>query len=126
MEEIIALIFQFVIEVGLQIFGGAAIDAAESRRSKDKGEAGCGWILLFAVFGGITGGLSLLVAPNLLLPNMGLRIANLVVSPLIAGLMSYLAAKHLFSDGRDADQHFWRGCMFAFAFGVVRFAYAHR
>jgi hypothetical protein len=126
MEEIVALIFQFIIEVGVQIFGGAAIDAAESRRRKVKDEAGCGWIIVYAAFGAILGGLSLLVAPTLMLPNMGLRVANLVASPLLAGLMSYLAAKHIFSDGRDPDQHFWRGCLFAFAFGVVRFAFAGR
>ena len=126
MEEVVALIFQFVIEVGIQIFGGTAIDAAESRRRKDKDEAGCGWVVVYALFGAGLGGLSLLVAPKLLLPNVGLRVANLVAAPLLAGLVSYFAAKHLFTDGRDAESHFWRGCLFAFMFGVVRFAFAGR
>ena len=125
MEEIVVLIFQFVIEVGIQIFGGLGLDLAASRRSDDKSEAGCGWVVVFAVVGAIFGGLSLLVAPNLMLPNMGLRIGNLVVSPLIAGGVSYLVAKNMRSSG-PADEHFWRGFLFAFAFGVVRFAYAHR
>ena len=28
--------------------------------------------------------------------------------------------------GGEATEHFWRGFCFALAFGVVRFAYAHR
>jgi len=125
MEELVALVFQFLFEVGLQIFGAPALEAAAARKSRDKDQSGCGWIVLFGVFGAIAGGVSLLLAPKFLLPNAGLRITNLVVSPLIAGGLSYLAAKNL-GAGRDPGEHFWRGCVFAFAFGAVRFAYAHR
>ncbi|MBM3980165.1 MAG: hypothetical protein FJ304_07740 [Planctomycetes bacterium] len=131
MEELVALLVQLVLEVGLQIFGSLGFDfATESRNKKgDKGETrehdGCGWLVAFAVFGGICGGLSLIFAPKLLLPNIGLRVANLVCAPLVAGGVSYLVARHVWApQGQSAGHHFWRGFWFALAFGLVRFAYA--
>ena len=131
MEEIVALLIQFVLEVGLQLFGSLGFDfATESRRKEAKqGETqeqdGCGWLFAFAVFGAICGGLSLIFAPKLMLPNLGLRIANLVLSPLVAGGLSYLVARYAWAArGASPQHHFWRGCWFALAFGLVRFAYA--
>jgi|GEM_PF-1457250 len=133
MEEILALIFQIVIEVGLQIFGSIGFDfATESRRSRSgkdtvQEQDGCGWLFLFAVFGGICGGLSLIFKPNLILPTFALRLANLMVSPLIAGGLSYLVAVFVWAPrGQSPRHHFWRGFFFALAFGLVRFVYAHR
>ena len=43
MEEVIALVIQFVLEVGLQLFGSIGIDAATPARKtlqEDKEEAG--------------------------------------------------------------------------------------
>jgi hypothetical protein len=128
MEEILGLLIQFILEVGLQLFGSIGIDAATVSRSRDEKEKdGCGWLILFAVCGALCGGLSLIFAPNLFLPNLGLRLGNLVVAPLLAGLLSYLFARYVWSSkGLDAPHHFWRGFWFALLFGLVRFAYAHR
>lgn len=133
MEEVVALLVQLVLEVGLQIFGSIGFDfATESRRSRGKdGETeehdGCGWLVAFAVFGAICGGISLVFAPKLMLPNLGLRVTNLVVAPLVAGGLSYLVARHVWAArGQSPPHHFWRGFWFALAFGLVRFAYAHR
>jgi hypothetical protein len=82
MEEIVALLIQLVLEVGLQLLGSIGFDfATETRRTRGDGpnDDGCGWLIAFAVFGGICGGISLIFAPKLLLPKLGLRIANLVV-----------------------------------------------
>jgi hypothetical protein len=132
-EEVAALLIQFVLEVGLQLFGSIGFDfATESRRPKNEhgrveDSDGCGWLLVFAVFGGICGGISLIFAPKLMLPNLGLRAANLVVSPLVAGGLSYLVASSVWAArGASPRHHFWRGFSFALAFGLVRFAYAHR
>jgi len=133
MEEIVALLIQLVLEVGLQIFGSLGFDwATESRRDRKKdGETqehdGCGWLVAFAVFGAICGGLSLVFAPKLLLPNVGLRVANLILAPLLAGGLSYLVAAFVWTArGQNPQHHFWRGFWFALLFGLVRFAYAHR
>ena len=133
MEEVVALLIQLVLEVGLQIFGSLGFDfATESRRTKGehgqvKDDDGCGWLTAFAVFGGICGGLSLIFAPKLILPKLGLRLVNLIVSPLIAGGLSYLVARYVWTArGQSPQHHFRRGFCFALAFGLVRFAYAHR
>ena len=95
MEELVALIIQVVVEVGLQLFGAVGIDWATGASDKkgDKEEAGCGWLFIFALLGAACGGLSLVLVPKLVLPTLGLRIANLVVAPLAAGGLSYLVAR---------------------------------
>jgi hypothetical protein len=132
-EEIVALLIQLALEVGLQLFGSVGFDfATESRRTRGKRGTvedadGSGWLFAFAVFGGVCGGLSLIFAPKLLLPGLGLRLANLAVAPLAAGGLSYLVAAHVWAArGASPRHHFWRGFWFALAFGLVRFAYAHR
>jgi hypothetical protein len=126
-EEIVALLIQFVLEVGLQLFGSIGIDAVTGHRRSDKEEAGCGWYIAFAAFGAICGGVSLIFAPKLLLPNLGLRVANLIVAPFIAGGLSFLVARHVWTaKGWEPAHHFWRAFWFALLFGLVRFAFAHR
>jgi hypothetical protein len=128
MEEIVALLVQFIFEVGLQLLGSLGVDFLTASRSQDEKEnAGCGWLVLFAVVGGICGGLSLLAAPHLFLPNLALRIANLIIAPVVAGALSYLVARYVWTSRQlMATHHFWRGFWFALAFGLVRFASAHR
>lgn len=134
MEEIVALVIQLILEVGLQIFGSLGFDwAAESRRERrgKGGEAveadGSGWLAAFAVLGAICGGISLVIKSELILPTLGLRVANLICAPLVAGGLSYLVAAHVWhARGASPRHHFWRGFWFALLFGLVRFAYAHR
>lgn len=129
MEEIFAIVLQVLIEVGIQFFGGIGIDlaATSGKGEGDRDQDGCGWLAIFGVFGAICGGLSLLVMPNALLPNFPLRLANLVISPFLAGGLSYLIAANVWSrDRRDPRHHFWRGFCFALLFAIVRFAYVHR
>lgn len=127
MEEIIALLIQFVLEVGLQLFGSIGIDAATGHRRSEKEEAGCGWYIAFAAFGALCGGLSLIFAPNLLLPNIGLRVANLMLAPFVAGGLSFLVARNIWTaKGWEPSHHFWRAFWFASLFGLVRFAFASK
>jgi hypothetical protein len=126
-EEVVALVVQFVLEVGLQLFGSIGIDAAtSSRRRTEKEEAGCGWLVVFAAFGAACGGLSLLVFAKPLLPA-NLRLVNLFVAPFVAGALSFAVARYVWtSKGQAPSHHFWRGFWFALFFGLVRFAYASR
>src|SRR5207302_7361630 len=119
-----------LIEVGLQFFGGIGIDFAATRSSRNRSDAsasaGCSSPVWFAVFGGVCGGLSLFVAPTLILPGLGLRLLNLALAPVLAGGLSYLVAANVWKAGKDRPiQHFWRAFWFALAFGAVRFGYAH-
>lgn len=129
MEEVAAFLIQILIEVGLQMVGGLGIDWATTRRREDGTvvEEGCSAPAWFAVYGGVCGGLSLLVAPNLVLPTLPLRLLNLALAPVLAGGLSYLVAAKVWNAGREHPRrHFWRAFWFALAFGLVRFAYANR
>lgn len=74
-EELLALL--------LQLFGGLGFDAATETARRKRGtrgevndEDGRGRRLPFAGVGGACGGISLPLAPNPPLPNLGLRVAN--------------------------------------------------
>jgi hypothetical protein len=131
MEELAAFVIQILIEFGIQLFGSLGFEwATGSDRKKADGTAddnGYGWLVLFAVIGGACGGISLVLVPNLLLPALWMRVLNLVLAPVAAGGMSYLFARKVWAAGGYGPRHhFWRGFVFALAFGLVRFAYAHR
>lgn len=126
MEEVLAFIVQVVLEVGLQLLGSIGLDFASSTRD-ERDETGCGPLFGFAVLGGIIGGLSLIFAPHAVLPHAWMRIANLIVAPVLAGTLSALVAKHLWTHrGWVPSHHFWRAFCFALGFGLVRFVYIHR
>ena len=125
-EEVIAFIVQVVLELGLQLLGSIGLDFAASTRDEES-ETGCGPLFGFAVLGGIIGGLSLLFAPHAILPHPWMRIANLIVAPILAGALSALVASWVSPRrGWVPSHHFWRAFCFALGFGLVRFAYIHR
>jgi hypothetical protein len=117
-------VFQIFFEVLLQFFGSVPINFSTRSERFDRG---CGWFLLHAVIGGFLGFLSALIAPKLLLPYAALRIANLLVAPLVAGGIAYSFARWAKSRGNayDPESHFWHGVLFAFMFGAARFAFAN-
>ena len=125
MEEVLVVVFQIFFEVVLQSLGWLPLEF--SSRS-DRGGRGCGWLVLHAVVGGLAGFVSALVFPNLLLPFAALRVANLIVAPLVVGGLGYLFARWRQARGRAADgwAHFWHGFLFALMFGLARFAFAAR
>ena len=128
MEELLVVGIQFAVEVGLQMLGGVWLDlAAELRWSHRSGGLGKWWPALFAACGAVCGAASVAFAPHLVLPYSWLRLANLAVSPLAAGGLSYAAARRgWFAQDSVPRHHFWRGFCFALAFGLVRLAYADR
>lgn len=125
MEELVIFILQIVVEVGIQIFGSLGVDFASGWLRDEKGEDGCGWLILFAVFGAILGGISLLIFPKVLLTTVGLRVANLILAPILAGGLSAAAAEVGIVKGKWTI-HFWRGFWFALPFGLMRFLFGER
>lgn len=123
MEEVLAVIFQVAFEIGFQVLvsGGVDLAAAASRRTPN----GCGWAVGHAVVGGLCGWLSTLLFPHLVLPFAWLRIANLVVGPLVAGGLTLLVERSL-RRGAGGAAAFGHGFAFALAFGLARFAFAAR
>lgn len=123
MEEIIAVVIQLVLEVGLQVLVSGGIEAA-SAVSK-KGSAGCGWLIGHGLIGGLCGWLSTLLFPHLMLPYVWLRVANLIVAPFVAGGLTMLL-DHQFNKSRDGTNAFWHGLTFALLFNLARFAFGAR
>lgn len=86
------------------------------------------WLAAFgyAIFGAAAGGLSLLVLPNHLVAGEGWRFANLLVTPVAAGLM--MCAMGVWRARRGQSllriDRFAYGYLFALALALVRFCFA--
>jgi hypothetical protein len=116
MEEFIVILIQLFFEFGIQFFASPLTDFSLGNKT----DKGCGILCLHMLLGGGLGWLSTLIAPKLLLPLAGLRIANLIVSPLLAGGIAWFAAKQW--TRQDAQSAFLHGALFALMFGMARYA----
>lgn len=128
MEELIAVAFQFVIELTINAGSHLPVDWPSKRRKTP--EAANVWALCFLwlVAGGVVGGLSLLIFSYALLQPGWLRIANLLVSPVVSAyLAQFIARRRARSNPCLVPRnHFWYGFWFSLGVAFVRFAYATR
>jgi hypothetical protein len=127
-EEALVVIVQFIVEVLLQVLIYLPFDLPLRRDAKTDERSGPGWLVLYVVAGGAVGGLSLLVAPHLLIHTVPLRLANLVVAPVVAGALSWWLADVRRSRGAVTQPltRLWTAFWFVLAFSGVRLAYAAR
>lgn len=128
MEEFLVLLVQFVVEVLLDVLIWLPFEWPLNRNARTGGREGCGWLGLYLILGGAAGGVSLLIRPMLVLPSAPLRIANLLVSPVAAGAVSWTLARWRRSRGAavDPNTHLGTAIVFVLAFGGVRLAYGGR
>jgi hypothetical protein len=124
-EEVLVILFQVFFELVIQLLGSPGIWWATGYEKIDKG---CTYIILHACAGGFLGWISTLLAPNLVIPFLWLRYANLLLAPLASGAISYGFAFWAKSRGNNWDphSHFLHGALFAFMFGASRFAFGIR
>jgi sterol desaturase/sphingolipid hydroxylase (fatty acid hydroxylase superfamily) len=87
------------------------------------------WFAAFGyiIFGVAAGGLSLWLVPALFIPSQWLRIANLILTPVVAGLlMDRLGA---WREKKDQEtirlDTFSYGFLFALSMALVRFTWGH-
>ena len=120
------LIFQFFGEILLQIFLEVLVElglhsTGRSRRPVNPWLAAVG----YAVLGALLGGLSLWVMPELLIPEPG-RVLNLVIAPILVGLMmvGLGAWRARRGDPVLRIDRFVYGYLFALALALVRFQFA--
>ncbi|GAB3253084.1 hypothetical protein GCM10027296_20090 [Chitinimonas naiadis] len=124
MEEILILIAQFLIEVVAQVLIELPFEFSKGR--KDRPEEGS-WLryMVFLFIGGLAGGVSLYFFPGTLLHQPWLRVANLLVAPLLSAALAQAIAEHR----RDANPfispsvHAWTAFWFTLGLAGVRFAY---
>jgi hypothetical protein len=116
-ELLFELVLQLVFELGARVLLAPFRTFAASLRTP--------W---FALAGAAAGAVSLAVAPHAWLARPWLRVANLVLSPLLAG--GAVAALGAFRARRGLVvlplDRFVGGFAFALAFALVRFAFALR
>ena len=128
MELIVELILQFIGEVLLQIviealveLGWHSLAAATLESRPHPVLSGIGHTLL----GLMAGGLSLWLSPHLMMKTPATRLANLILTPIVAGLaMSALGAWRR-SRGQELLRldRFAYAYLFAFSMAVMRFTF---
>ena len=77
------MLLQLLAEVLLDLGMDSLAETVRSRKKRNPVYAFFGYALL----GGLIGGLSLLIFPELLLDNKSHAIGNMIITPLVAGLM---------------------------------------
>ena len=125
MEELLIPLLQVFIEIFLEFLIYFGLDVATVR--DDRGQLnGFSLSVIFAVIGGLLGGLATWIHPHTVLPFAWLRIANLIVGPLVAGLLSAWIASWRQRRGRQRDPvlHFFMAFSFVLGYNLVRLAFA--
>jgi hypothetical protein len=124
-EEFFVAIIQFLVEVIGQTLVWNLVYLPFDFLDYLTGRAGF-TVLVF--FGGLLcGGILLVPFPSTSIRLPGLRIAALIVFPVLAGLISYVAAELRTGLGHtiESRKHFLYAFTFTLGLALVRFAYAH-
>jgi hypothetical protein len=125
-EEILVVFVQFLAEGLLNTLVYLPFELPMSRNEKTGERTGCGWHVVYLVLGGVVGAISVLVVPHLLLRSPSMRIANLLIAPLLGGGFSWSLTTIRRSWGSAVSPltHFWTAFWFVLALNAVRLAYA--
>ena len=115
-EIVLQIVFEALAELGLHSF------AEPFRRPPNPWLAAFGYTL----FGAAAGGLTLLVFPSHLVTTDGLRIANLIITPIAVGLLMCAMGAWRARRGEQLLRidRFAYGYLFAVSLALVRFAFA--
>lgn len=121
MEEILVPLLQVFFEFFLEMLVYIGIDFISM--NDDRGRPnGCVVFGLFALVGMAIGGVVCWFHPHPVLYFAWLRLTNLIVGPILAGVLSYFIARWR---QRDGWSHFWMAFSFVLGYDLVRYAYAH-
>jgi hypothetical protein len=123
-EEILVAIIQFLFEAVAQSiwsfpFGFYPPDDSSAG-------AGRGWLIVAVFVGGLAAGAaSIALVPHSYLHHAWLRVASLVVSPLLAGAIAWCLAEMRISYRPEVvpSRHFWYAFTFTMGLSLYRFAY---
>ena len=129
MELLFELISEVLAEVVLQIVAEGLFElgfyslseALNRKQRRNPILASIGYLL----WGGIIGVVTVIIFPTLMIKNATLRILNIIISPIMAGLaMSAVGSwrKRMGQDLLRIDS-FLYGALFAFGLAIVRYLY---
>ena len=129
MEIIFEIVFQFFVEIFIQIFAEALfelgfyslVEALNRKERRNPVLASIGYLL----WGGIIGLITIFVFPTLMIKNQVLRILNLFLSPVLAGLAMSAIGSWRRKRGQDTLRidSFIYGALFAFGLAIMRYLY---
>jgi hypothetical protein len=128
MEEMLIVVFQFIIEIFVEAIANIPFDWPSKNRKtpeSDKIFLSCfGWLC----FGGLLSWGSLFFIKKTLIKIGLLRVVNLFIAPLLSGWISYVLASNRSRNNGfiKPKNHFWQAFWFTLGLAVVRFAYAKR
>ena len=122
MEVLIQILFELFVQLLFELGFHSLGEPFRWDRPRNRYLAFLG----YALFGGIAGGISLLIVPDHMINRPQLRVLNLVVTPIVLGLFFSYWGKLLESRGRETIllDKFAYGFAFALAMAIVRFLYA--
>jgi hypothetical protein len=126
LEGLLIVVAQFLTEVVGSALVSIPFDfGRKTPTTQRESESNYSYFLFFAI-GGAVGWMSVQLLPQSVLPYSWLRIVNLAVAPLVAGLITrqiaiVRAKENLLIEPRV---HFWRAFWFTLALAFIRFAYA--
>ena len=130
MEELLLLIVQVIVEVFAESLTGGLLDALSWFWEASYEKPTLRWLRypLMVFLGGLIGGLTVWLFPRTLLPFGWLRIANLIVAPVISGLCSRQIARWRQAKGYaiDPDAHGLLAASACLGIVAVRFALCGR
>ena len=135
MEVIFDILFTFFFEIFIQLFGELLIEmgiraifdppsaTTERREKQSPWLAGLGYILL----GLMVGAISVKVLPQGVFHSRELRFANLLVTPLVAGLVMALIGRwrRRHEQPTIGLESFFYGYLFALSMASMRYFFTH-
>lgn len=129
LEALLGALFQFLGELALQVIGEILVEIGlHSIKEPFRGSPNS-WLAAvgYAMFGAGFGGLSLLVMPSHFVASPALRLLNLAVTPVGAGLCMTLVGRLRARRGEALLRidRFAYGYLFAFTIALIRLVWAH-
>ncbi len=122
------IIFELLAELLLQLFGELLLEIGLHALVEPFRKQPHPWLSAFAytVFGAAAGGLTLLFVPAHFVHALPLRLLNLLLTPLAAGLLMAQVGAWRQRRGQELLRldHFGYGFLFAFSLALVRFFFA--
>ena len=126
MEELLVVVLQFIVEVGFEVLANLPLEWVPERPASGRTKVVLAWLFV----GGCVGWLSTLVLRQTMIHVPALRLLNLLIAPLVSGLVASAWGDLRERRGRrrraSHDHHFWRSFAFTLGLVLMRFAYAAR
>ncbi len=130
-EAIFEIVFEILIQGGAEIIAEVVTHKSRKRRRargiEPKPMNPVAAAVLWFALGAVMGGGSLIFFPHSFIHSESLRIANLIVTPLVLGALMALLGRRRLANGEETVplDKFSNAALFALGMAGVRFFFAH-